>query len=226
MKITEKNRSLVFLGGTMLIGLLVIGILVYFENNDVEGVEIVNQRANTNNQTLELKIKSLKTQNFNPNSYNTISTEINTSSDQELITPDQKTNLMLSLATVYSDLVYARCEFYLTGTGLDSSKNVTSWLNQLQNITAKNARIDNYRNQIKWYDYYSTTFPSQVNNFINGGTTSFEEAKYINYKNSLEKMPNLDAKYKNTAKFNQIRTQLTSRLNNLYNQWNQQEIGI
>jgi hypothetical protein len=226
MKITEKNISLVFLGGTMLIGILIIGVLVYFENNDVESVEIVDKQANTNFKTIESKIKSLKTQNFDPNSYNTIATDINSSYDQELLTADQKTNLMLNLSTIYSDLVYARCEFYLTGMGLDSSSQVSSWLSQLENITSRNAKIVKYRNQIKWYDHYSTTLPIQVNKFIGGGTTSFEENKYIKFKEDLEKMPNLEPKYKNKRKFILIKTQLTTRLNNLYNQWNQQEIGI
>lgn len=214
MKITEKNRSLVFLGGTMLMGILIIGILVYFENNDVESVEIVNQQANSNFKELESKIKNLKTQNFDPTSYNTIAAEINTSYEQELITADSKTNLMLNIATVYSDLVYARCEFYLTGMGLDSSKQVTSWLNQLESITAKNAKIVNYRNQIKWYDYYSKTLPSKVNNFINPGITNYDEDKYKILKEEVSNMPNLGLAYKNKSNFINIRRKLINDLQN------------
>jgi hypothetical protein len=214
MKITEKNRSLVFLGGTMIVGILIIGVLVYFENNDVEGVEIVNQQANTNFKTLESKIKNLKTQNFDPKSYSTIATEINSSYEQELLTADSKTNLMSSLATVYSDLVYARCEFYLSGMGLDSGKNVTRWLNQLERITAKNARIVKYQNQIKWYDYYSTTLSAKVYNFINPGITNYNDDRYKMLTEEVSKMPNLDSVYKNKTKFIKIRNELLLALQN------------
>lgn len=214
MKITEKNRSLVFLGGTMLMGILIIGVLLLFENNDVESVVIVNKQADTNFKTLESKIKSLKTQNFDPNSYNTIATEINASFEQELLTADSKSNLMTNLATMYSDLVYSRCEFYLSGMGLDSSKNVTSWLNQLEKITARNNRIVKYQNQIKWYDYYSTTLSTEVYNFINPGIINYNEDRYKLLIDKVTKMPHLDPVYKNKTKFIRIKNELILALQN------------
>ena len=214
MKITDKNRSLVFLGGTMLMGILIIGVLLLFEIDGPGGPEIPpTEKANTF-KPLESKIKNLKTQNFAPNSYNTIATEINSSYDQELLTADQKTNLMSSLATVYSDLVYARCEFFLTGMGLDSSQEVTSWLNQLEKITARNARISKYQNQIKWYDYYSTTLSAKVYNFINPGITNYNDDRYKMLSEEVTNMPHLDATYKNKSKFIKIRNELILALQN------------
>jgi len=214
MKITEKNRSLVFLGGTMLMGILIIGVLLLFEIDGPSGPEMPTIEKTNTFKPLESKIKNLKTQNFDPNSYNTIATEINSSYDQELLTSDQKTNLMSSLSTVYSDLVYARCEFYLNGMGLDSGKNVTSWLNQLEKITARNAKIVNYRNQIKWYDYYSTTLSAKVYNFINPGITNYNDDRYKMLTDEVSKMPNLDPTYKNKTKFIQIRNKLLLALQN------------
>lgn len=225
MKITEKNRSLAFLGGTMLVGILIVGILVLSESTDVESVEIVNEPVNTNFKILENKIKNLKTQNFNPNSYNTIATEIDASYQQDLITSAAKTNLTSSLSSVYATLVYNQCEMYLTNN-FGNSDNILSWLNQLEKISSKNAKIDKYRNQIKWYKYYSTSLPTKVNNFIAGGNTNFDENLYLKLKEEVQKMPSLESRYKNTAKFNTIRVQLTAGLTDFYNQWNQQEIGI
>lgn len=225
MKITEKNRSLVFLGGTMLAGILILGILMLSESTDVESVEIVNEPVNTNFKILENKIKNLNTQNFNPNSYNTIATEIDASYQQELITSSAKTNLISSLSSVYTTLVYNQCEMYLTNN-FGNSDDILSWLNQLEKISSKNAKIDQYRNQIKWYKYYSTSLPTKVNNFIAGGNTNFDENVYLKLKEEVQKMPSLESRYKNAAKFNTIRAQLTERLTDFYNQWNQQEIGI
>lgn len=225
MKITEKNRSLAFLGGTMLVGILIIGILMLSESTDVESVEIINEPVNSNFKILENKIKNLKTQNFNPNSYNTIATEIDASYQQDLITSAAKTNLTSSLSSVYATLVYNQCEMYLTNN-FGNSDNILSWLNQLEKISSKNAKIDKYRNQIKWYKYYSTSLPTKVNNFIAGGNTNFDENLYLKLKEEVQKMPSLESRYKNTAKFNTIRVQLTAGLTDFYNQWNQQEIGI
>ena len=214
IKITDKNRSVVFMLGTMILGILIIGILLFFENNDPGGLEKPPSELVNTFKPLERKINGLKTQNFDPNNYNTISTEINTSYDQQLITADQKTNLMLSLASVYSDLVYARCEFFLTGTNLDSSEQVTSWLNQLEKITSKNPRIDKYRNQIKWYQYYSSTLPAEVNKFIRSGITNYDENTYKMLMGKVQQMPKLESAYKNKLKFNKIKSSLTPALQN------------
>jgi hypothetical protein len=213
MKITEPNRSLVFLAGTLVMGILIISVLLFVESNDVEGVEIVNEQANTNFKTLETKIDALKNQNFNPNSYNTIATEIDASYQQELITGSAKSNLVTKLTTVYSDLVYKQAEMFLT-RDIGTSKEVFSWLNQLQRITSRNSKIDTYRNQLNLYNYYSTTLSNKVVAFIAPGITNYEENNYQRLKQEVKTMPNFDPSYKNRSKFNTIRYNLTSKLEN------------
>lgn len=211
MKVTEQNRSLVFLAGTLVIGILIIGVLLFVESNDVEGVTIVNEQANTNFKVLETKIEALKKQNFDSYSYNTIVTEINSSFEQDLITGSAKSNLVTKLTTVYSDLVFKQCNFFLcnnTGTG----QEVSSWLNQLEQITSKNSKIDNYKSQIKWYNYYATTLPNIIQAFIAPGITNYEEDKYTKLKKEVQTMPNFDLPYKNNTKFKGIRANLTSQL--------------
>ena len=221
MKITEQNRSLVFLAGTLVMGILIISVLLFVESNDVEGVEIVNEQANTNFKALETKIEDLKKQNFDPNSYNTIVTGINSSFEQDLITGSAKSNLVSKLTTVYSDLVYKQCDFFLTNN-IGNSQEVSSWLNQLEKITSGNSKIDTYRNQIKWYNYYATTLPNKVDEFITPGITNYEEDLYQKLKQEVQTMPNLNPSYKNGGKFNGIRANLTSQLENFnaafYNQ--------
>jgi hypothetical protein len=213
MKITEQNRSLVFLVGTLVMGILIIGVLLFVESNDVEGVTIVNEQANTNFKVLETKIDALSNQNFDPNSYNTIVTGINSSFDQDLITGSAKSNLVSKLTTVYSDLVYRQCDFFLSND-IGTSQEVSSWLNQLENITSRNSKIDSYRTQIKWYNYYATTLPNTVEAFIAPGITNYEENLYQKLKQEVQTMPNFDPSYKNSGKFNGIRANLTSQLEN------------
>ena len=213
MKVTKKNRSLVFLAGTLVMGILIISVLLFVESNDVEGVEIVNEQANTNFKALETKIDALKKQNFNPNNYNTIATEIDASYQQELITGSAKSNLVAKLTTVYSDLVYKQAELFLS-RDIGTSQEINSWLNQLQKITSRNSKIDNYRNQIKWYNYYSSTLLNKVNIFISPGITNYDENKYQTLKQEVQTMPYFDPSYKNRSKFNMIKYNLTSKLEN------------
>jgi hypothetical protein len=213
MKVTEQNRSLVFLAGTLVMGILIIGVLLFVESNDVEGVTIVNEQANTNFKALETRIEALKKQNFDPNSYNTIITGINSSFEQDLITGSAKSNLVSKLTTVYSDLVYKQCDFFLSNN-IGTSQEVSSWLNQLEKITSRNSKIDKYKSQIKWYNYYAITLPNTVEAFIAPGITNYEENLYQKLKQEVQTMPNFDPSYKNSGKFNGIRANLTSQLEN------------
>ena len=209
MKITEQNRSLVFLAGTLIMGILIISVLLFVESNDVEGVEIVNEQANTNFKALETKIDALKNQNFNPNSYNTIATEIDASFQQELITGSAKSNLVTKLTSVYADLVYRQAELFLT-RNVGTNQEVLSWLNQLQRISSRNSKIDTYKNQINLYNYYSTTLPNKVEAFIASG--NYKDDLYVKLKNEVQTMPNFDPSYKNSSKFSGIRYNLISKL--------------
>lgn len=219
IKVTEKNRGLVFLAATMLIGILLIGVQMYRESDDIKGDEIVNDAANTNFKELENKIGSLKNQNFDPTSYNTLATEIDASYQQELITSAAKNNLMSNLTLVYSNLVYSRCEFYLTGTNLNTSTEVLNWLQQLESITSRNSKIDFYRGQISAYLYYSETLPNKVNDFISPGITNYDQSIYDSLKDEVKNMPKLSESYKNKSKFNAIRTSLISELEKFNADW-------
>ncbi len=222
IKVTEKNRGLIFLAATMFIGILLIGVQMYRESDDIKGDEIINDAAKTNIKELEFKIEDLKNQNFNPTSYNTLVSEIDESYRQELITITTKNNLISNLTTVYSNLVYNRSEFYLTGLNLDTSLEVLDWLQQLENITSRNNEIDFYRSQINAYDYYSNTFINKVNFFCK--TIEFDEAEYTHLKTEANTMPRLDPQYKNNAKFNQIKRQCVDKLDIAYRNWAEQDI--
>ena len=211
MKITQKNRSLVFLAGTLVMGILIMGILLFLEDNDVVGGTIVNVPTDNNFKSLEVSIDNLKSQPFDATSYNTLVAEIDASFEQELITGPAKTNLIDNLNNVYSDLVYKQCELFLTSR-TNNSKDVLGWLNQLQQITSRNSKIDNYRNQINLYNYYSTTLPKKVDAFIASGFENYTDGVYDKLKNDVQNMPNFNDSYKNSSKFITLRKNLLYKL--------------
>lgn len=219
IKVTEKNRGLVFLAATMLVGVLAIGVLLLVENSEVPTTRIANESAGTNFRILEGKIESLKRQKFNPSSYSTLATEIDASYQQELITMAAKNNLMLNLDAVYSNLVYGKCEMYLSGNASNTSATVLSWLKQVENNTARNRKIEYYRGQINAYNYYSEIVPRKVSNFISAGITNYDDDTYAALKNELKIMPKLNALYKNKPKFNAIKVNLIRKLEQFNADW-------
>ena len=222
MKITQENRSTYFLVGTMLVGLLCIGVLMLFENTGGVGDVISKIEVKSTYKQLEMDVNDVKNKNFDPNSFNTMVMSINQNYSQGLITSAAKNNLTKDLTDIFSTQIFSQSERLLNGNEQNTSEKVLSWLSQLEIIMSKNAKIDNYRSQIKLFEYYSITLPERVNNFVAGGPTQFDENTYLNLKNQVSTMPNFEASYQNRQKFVAIKNELLPTLINAYNQWIQQ----
>jgi hypothetical protein len=209
MKITSQNRSLVFLAGTLVMGILIICLSLIVESKDIERVEIVNDKAKTNFKSIEYRIDNLKNQSFDPNIYNTIATEIDASFEQELITSSAKSNLVSKLTSVYTDLVYQQADIFLT-KNIGTSQEVLSWLNQLKRIGSVNAKTSTYIIQINLYNYYATALPNKVDEFIASG--HYTDEVYSQLKDEVQNMPNFSPSYKNNSKFIASRNKLIAKL--------------
>lgn len=220
-KLLHKNRSLLFLVITITIGTLLIGLLKITENINVPSTDVSEEQPITTYKELENKIELIKSQKFDPTSYNTIATEIESSFEQKLITNTVKNNLLIKLETIYSDIVFKKCELYLTSNNLNTSTELLSWLQQLKNITSNNNKLAYYNSQIKAYDYYSIQFVKKINNFCNSG--NFDETEYGQLKNEANSMPKLNLKYKKNNKFYKIKTQCVNKLTSAYRVWAEQD---
>lgn len=222
IKVNEKNRSFIFLAATMIVGLIIIGFQIFVDSDDVTDVETINKQVNPNYKVLETKIGNLKNQTFNPTSYNTLISNIDDSYLKHKITFEWKVNLTSKLTTAYSNLVYSQCEFYLSGYNIHTSTEVLSWLQQLENITSQNSKIEYYRGQINAYDDYTIYLPKEVDDFY----SNFDESKYNDLKNKVISMPKLDDKYKNNSKFKNIKEQNSSKLEEAYRNWAEQDNSL
>ena len=176
---------------------------------------IKNDLADPNSKALETKIDDLKKQHFNPDMYSTLLTEIDGSYQQALITGSAKSYLVMKLTNEYSDLVYKQAELFLK-QDVGKSDEINGWLNQLENINGGNTKINNYRNQIKSYNYYASTLPAKVDAFIVLDICQYKYQKntYESLMKELEYMPQFDSAYKKRSKFDKIRITFQSKLKN------------
>lgn len=220
-KFFQENRSMLFLIITIIIGALLISLLKITEDLNVPTTGLIEEQPKTTYKELENKIELIKSQKFDPTFYNTIATEIESSYERKLITNTVKNNLLIKLETIYSDLVFKKCELYLTNNNLNTSTDLLSWLQQLKNITSNNSKLEFYSSQIKAYDYYSIQFIKKVNVFCDSG--NFVESEYGQLKNEANSMPKLNLKYKNNNKFFKIKTQCVNKLELAYRVWAEQD---
>jgi hypothetical protein len=219
-KFLKENRSLLFLIITIIIGIVLIGLLRITEDINVPSSDLNLEQPKTSYKELENKIELIKSQKFDPTSYNTIATEIESSYEQKLITNIVKNNLLIKLENVYSNLIFNKCELYLNSNNLNTSTDLLNWLQELKNITSNN-KLVYYNSQIKAYDYYSIQFIKKVNVFCDSG--NFDENEYGQLKNEANSMPKLNSKYKNNNKFIRIKNQCVNKLELAYRVWNEQD---
>jgi hypothetical protein len=220
IKIVEKNRSFIFLIFTLFIGSFLIGGMLFYETDSPGGERGPDGGPDGGPEfnKIENKIKELKNKTFDPSCFNSIKTEIDSYYDLGIYQSSSKTYLTTILTSEYSDLVFNQTELFLT-SDIGTSNEVLSWLNQLQKITSKTSKIDNYKNQINAYNYYSITLSKKVNNFISPGITGFNEDIYNKLLFEVKNMPNLNVKYKNRHKFNSIKINLNTKLDKFKCEW-------
>lgn len=211
--IKRINRSTLILICTLLLGVLAVGITQYPESGDVVVVNDNTSPEFQNNiyDKLKTKVASLKSGTFNPNSFDVVEGSVQGYLSEELITIPAASALKAEMNRVFADRVYAQCEMFLrNGTG--NSAQVLQWLNLLQSKVGTNSRINNYRSQINWYQYYSIALPNKVNAFVQSGIGNYEDAKYQGLKNEVQNMPGFSPDYKNKSKFINITSSLMNRL--------------
>src|SRR5690606_37582789 len=120
---------------------------------------------------LEKKIDGLKNKSFNAQSYSILMTEIHSYYMTEAFTESIKTSLENRLLDVYSEKVFAEAEKFLIGRN-QNIQEVQSLLSQIKENGGNQQKIDYYQNQINYYNYYSSTLPQKVSNFIRMGITN------------------------------------------------------
>lgn len=209
-----KTILIVIVSGIILVGGL-FAYEVFAVSAEKEEVAAEEPSASPETETaihneLEKKIDALKNNSFNPQSYSILMTEIHSYYMTDSFTESIKTSLENRLLDVYSEKVYVEAEKFLTGRN-QNSPEVLSLLAQIKENGGNQQKINYYQNQINYYNYYSSTLPQKVSNFIRKGITNYTDEEYNMLKDEVNNMPNLESKYKN-EKFQQLKKNLIYNL--------------
>lgn len=209
----QLDRSTIIFAGVLLVGVLTVLILQFTGGNDVVEIKAGEESAVQSGIYDKLKkdIENLNEGSFSPQKFDIIEGSIQGSLAAELITEPAANALRVEYRKVFEIRVYSQCEQFLR-SGIGSSTQIQQWLNLLQNKIGPNGRISTYRQQIHWYQYYLTTLPKKVNDFVQSGIGSYEESRYQNLKNEVLNMPGLSPAYKSTSKFKNLSTSLIADL--------------
>ena len=213
----DNKRTLYFMGGTVLAGLLLVGIMYIF-NIMQKPKEIGTGETPpppSNHKVLQSKIDNLTIDTVNPMVYNSLRAEITTSRDQKMFTPVIATNLLTSLQEKYEELSFIKAD-RIFGKDPINEAELNPILSHLVSIGANINRINAYKIKIQQIKYYTVTLPAKVNQFTSMSFDDFNANSYNSLKSELENLPNLDKSLKNRNSIISARNNCLNRIK-IYN---------
>jgi hypothetical protein len=209
----DNKRTLYFMGGTVLAGLLLVGIMYIFnyiqKPKEAEPGKIT--LPTSNHKVLQSKIDNLTIDTVNPMVYNSLRAEITSSRDQKMFTPIIATNLLTSLQEKYEELSFIKAD-RIFGNDPINETELNLILSHLASIGANINRINAYKIKIQQIKYYTVTLPAKVNQFTSMSFDDFNANSYNLLKSDLENLPNLDKSLKNRNSIISARNNCLNRI--------------
>ena len=196
----DNKRTLYFMGGTVLAGLLLVGIMYIF-NIMQKPKEIGTGETPpppSNHKVLQSKIDNLTIDTVNPMVYNSLHAEITSSRDQKIFTPIIATNLLTSLQEKYEELSFIKADRIIARDPINEDV-LNPILSHLSSIGANSNTINLYKKKVQQIKYYTITLPARVNAFTTQSFTEYNSNIYKSLRDEFERLPNLDTSLKNRS---------------------------
>ena len=213
----DNKRTLYFMGGTVLAGLLLVGIMYIInikkEPEKEKPVEITPTASN--HKDLQNKIDNLTIDTISPIVYNSLRAEITTSRDQKMFTPVIATNLLTSLQKKYEELSFIKADRIIARDPINEDV-LNPILSHLSSIGANSNTINLYKKKVQQIKYYTITLPARVNAFTTQSFTEYNSNIYKSLRDEFERLPNLDTSLKNRSSILSMRRICIGKLDAYY----------
>ena len=213
----DNKRTLYFMGGTVLAGLLLVGVMYivnFIQKPKIPETEKITVPT-SNHKVLQSKIDNLTIDTVTPVVYNSLRAEITTSRDQKMFTPIIATNLLTSLQEKYEELSFIKAD-RIIGRDPINEDALNPILSHLSSIGANSNRISLYKKKVQQIKYYTIILPARVNAFTAQSFTDYNSNTYKTLRDEFEKLPNLDASLKNRSSILSMRRICISKLDAYY----------
>ena len=187
----DNKRTLYFMGGTVLAGLLLVGIMYIFNylQKPKEAEPEKTTITTSNHKVLQSKIDNLTIDTVNPMVYNSLRAEITTSRDQKIFTPIIASNLLTSLQQKYEELSFIKADRIIARDPINEDV-LNPILSHLSSIGANSNTINLYKKKVQQIKYYTITLPARVNAFTTQSFTEYNSNIYKSLRDEFERLPN------------------------------------
>ncbi|KGE13506.1 hypothetical protein [Sphingobacterium deserti] len=213
----QKYRGLYFLGATLGVGLLIVGLMKLMSSSTVLPSSSRQQSVAiaSGHKVLENKINELSVDNISPAQYNNLLIEIDNAASQKLFNKAIQDMLLQQLNDKYTELCAARINVLLRADSV-KQEEINSLIAHMESTFGTTREIATIKNKVKALNYYTQVLPQKVNALINQGFAEFENREYTQLVNELKNMPNLEGSLKRKKSVISVRNSCISKLQQFY----------
>ncbi len=223
----QKYRGLYFLGATLGLGLLIVGLMKLASSDPVSPTSSEQRplAIASGHKVLENKINELSVDNISPAQYNNLIIEINNAASQDLFNKRIQNMLLQQLNSKYTELCALRINVMLRAEPVKQGE-LNSLIAHLESTFGPTQEIASIKRNVKALHYYTQILPQKVHSLINQGFAEFENREYKTLVSELEKMPNLDANLRRKKSVIAARNSGLAKLKQFYTNYENWNISL
>lgn len=210
----DKNRVFYFMGGTVIVALLIIGLMYIFGGGEkTDEDKKTTQTELSSDPTVEIKKATLDISiaNVSPDKYSTITTKTSAAYNQKLINTALRESLQLELDNKYKSTSIAKLDQLIKADPVDVS-SFNGIISHLKAIGVNDPKFANYQSGLAKMTYYTTSLPSKVSAFTSRSFANYNHDSYNSLKNEVETLPGLDPLFKKKSAVVSMQKSLLTRL--------------
>lgn len=190
----DKNRVFYFMGGTLLVALLIIGVM-YLSGSRSNGTTTGSKKevALSSDPTGEIKkaISEITPANVSGVTYTTILTKITAARNQNLINDALQESLQLQLDNQYKSAALTKIDNLVKGDPVNVAE-INSVIGHLKSIGVNDPKFSAYQSGIAKMNYFTSTLPGKVSAFTSRSFANYDHNSYKALVNEIESLPGLD----------------------------------
>ena len=194
----DKNRVFYFMGGTLLVALLIIGVMYLSGSRRNNGSNTSKQATVlSSDPTVDIKkaILDINSANASGEKYSTAVTMISAARNQNLINDALHESLQLQLDNQYKSAAITKIDRLIKSDPINIAE-INTLISHMKSIGINDPKCASYQSQIAKMNYYTTSLPVKVNAFTSRSFANYNHEAYKALINEIETLPGLDPLFK------------------------------
>lgn len=210
----DKNRVYYFMGGTLLVALLIIGVMYMSGSNNSPSKTTKKPEVTLpSDPTADIHkaIADITTANVSGATYSTIVTKISAAHNQKIINDALRESLQLELDNKYKSTALAKINQLIKADPINVGA-INEMITHLKSIGVNDPKFTQYQSGIAKMNYFTGNIPNKVAAFTGRSFSNYDHGAYKALVSEIETLPGLDPLFKNKSAVKAMQSSAISRM--------------